>query len=192
MTLDEIVADYIREYRPRGQVETRFFRSRVSLVEAISHAVRPRGRKHSHQYLIPPGLLDEAERRLVRSAPHLAKVGDFLDLHGVIEREIGPVRGIGELTVYDIVHRLGMYLRTAPELVYLHRGTKAGAGVLGFRGKVLDPHLLPSPFSCLTAAEIEDCLCICKHELSGGAARISPLTATHRCTPESQRAHSRC
>jgi hypothetical protein len=192
MTLDEIVGNYIREYRPRGQAEARFFRSRVSLVEAISHAVRPGGRKHSHQYLIPPVLLDEAERRLLRSAPHLVKAGDFQGLHGVIEREIGSIHGIGELTVYDIVHRLGMHLRTAPEFVYLHRGTKVGAGILGFRGEVLDPHLLPSAFLRLTAAEIEDCLCIYKHELSGGGAWMRPLTATRRCIPERQRVHSRC
>jgi hypothetical protein len=78
----------------------------------------------------------------------------------MVEREIGSVQGIGKLMVYDIAHRIGAYLGKSPMLVYLHRGTKEGAAVLGFHGETLDPAVLPTAFSQLTPTEIEDCLCI--------------------------------
>jgi hypothetical protein len=192
MKLDEIVADYIRDYRPRGQAEARFFRSLGSLAEAIGHAARPRGCKHPHQYLIPPALLDEAERRLRRAAPELTLAIDFAVLYGLVKRDAGSIRGIGELAVYDIAHRIGMHCGKAPELVYLHRGAREGAAILGFRGKTLDPKRLPSAFSRLTAAEIEDCLCIYKRELAGLAPKMRPPGATSYCLPETPRVRSRC
>jgi hypothetical protein len=89
--------------------------------------------------------------------------------------------GIGELAVYDIAHRIAAFRGKEPSLVYLHRGTCVGARHLGFTGKTLDPRLLPSSFSCLTAAEIEDCLCIYKDDFvpdrGSGRRRIGLLRA---------------
>jgi hypothetical protein len=192
MTLDEIVADYIQKYRPHGQAEARFFRRLDSLAEAINHAVRPGGRKHPHQYLIPPSLLDEAERRLQRAAPELASAMDFADLYGVMERDAGSIHGIGRLAIYDIAHRIGMHLGKAPELVYLHRGAREGAAVLGFRGKTLAPKLLPPAFSRLKAAEIEDCLCIYKRELADLATTVRSSAAKNYCLQEMPRVRSKC
>jgi hypothetical protein len=56
----------------------------------------------------------------------------------------------------------------------LHRGTRIGAAALGFRGRTVDPVMLPAAFSRLTAAEMEDCLCIYKDELSGMRRRNHP------------------
>jgi hypothetical protein len=94
------------------------------------------------------------------AAKRLGATEDFDALHEIVKREIGSVHGIGALTVYDIAHRIGAYLGKSPKMVYLHRGTKEGAAILGFRGESLDPTQLPSAFSRLTPAEIEDCLCI--------------------------------
>jgi hypothetical protein len=90
---------------------------------------------------------------------------DFAELHGLVEREIGDIPRIGCLAVYDVAHRIGAFLRIAPALVYLHRGTREGARALGFRGKTVHPDELPVEFRTLPAAEIEDCLCIYKREL---------------------------
>jgi hypothetical protein len=192
MTPDEVVTDYIRHYRPRGQADACFFRSLASSAEAIKHAVRPKGRKHPHQYLIPSALLDEAEHRLRRAVPELTQAVGFAGLYGLIERAVGSIHGIGELAVYDIAHRIGMHLGKAPELVYLHRGAREGAAILGFHGKTLDPKLLPLAFSRLTATEIEDSLCIYKSKLSGVASRARPPAATNRCLAESPRVRSKC
>jgi hypothetical protein len=74
-----------------------------------------------------------------------------------------------KLTVYDISHRIGAYFGKAPERVYLHAGVRVGARALGIGGDSFDPKILPKPFARLTPSEIEDCLCIYKDELLGGA-----------------------
>src|SRR5262249_54941969 len=83
---------------------------------------------------------------------------------------IGEIRGVGELTVYDISHRIGAHFGNAPQLVHLHAGTRTGARAFGIRGGILDPKTLPHAFSRLTPAEIEDCLCIYKDVLRGKGA----------------------
>jgi hypothetical protein len=174
MTLEEIVSDYIREYRAVAQAEMDTFRAERSRVAAIRRAALcefPGGKRHPHQYLIPKRLLELAEGRLQAAAKQLAHAKDFDALHEIVKREIGSVHGIGKLMVYDIAQRLGAYFGKAPELVYLHRGTKEGAAILGFRGETLDPAKLPSAFKRLAPAEIEDCLCIYKDQFRGASAR---------------------
>ena len=173
MTVDEIVNEYIREYRDvaRGEMDTfRRERSRASAIRRAALSEFPDGKRHPHQYLIPKKLLKLAEERLQAAARHLAGAPDFDALHEIVKREIGSVHGIGKLMVYDIAHRVGAYFGKSPMLVYLHRGTKEGAA-LGFRGEALDPAVLPSPFSKLIPAEIEDCLCIYKDEFRGSRSR---------------------
>lgn len=175
MTHDEIVDRYIREYRVIARAEMRSFAKENSLAAAIHRAALcrwPNGQKHEHQYLIPPVVLQQAEKRLQAASKRLARATDFEALHRMVAEEIGGIPGIGELTVYDVAHRVGAYLDVAPALVYLHRGTKEGAVVLGFRGKMLHPNDLPAAFSRLTPAEIEDCLCIYRRELRGAPGGI--------------------
>jgi hypothetical protein len=123
--------------------------------------------------------LKEAERALQRISNRLSRCQDFESLHDVIASAIGSIRKIGDLTIYDIAHRIGAYLGRSLRLVYLHRGTAIGARRLGFTGNTLAPNLLPPPFSKLTAAEIEDCLCIFKHELAVSSALS--LRRARRC-----------
>lgn len=179
MTFDAIVSDYIREYRDGALSEMRFFEIQRTASDAIATAamcVLPGGKRHPHQCLIPKPLLELAEARLQAARKGLAGAADFAALHEIVEREIGGIKGIGALTVYDIAHRIGAHFGKLPALVYLHRGTKSGAAALGFKGRTLDPAMLPAEFSRLTAAEIEDCLCIYKDELRGLRSRnhLSP------------------
>ena len=171
MTLDEIVSDYIREYRDNAQKERRFFEIQRRPSEAIRKAALcelPSGKRHPHQRRIPRTLLERAEARLQAIGRKLARAADFAALHRLIEEAIGGIKGIGTLTVYDIAHRIGAHLRKSPERVYLHAGTRIGARVFGIGGDSFDPALLPEPFSWLSPSEIEDCLCIYKDELRGG------------------------
>jgi hypothetical protein len=170
MTLDEIVRAYIREYREDAGTEMEDYRTEKSRAAAIRRAALcefPDGKRHPHQYLIPRRLLELAEECLQAAATRLAGAPDFDALHEIVKGQIGSVEGIGELMVYDIAHRIGAYFGKSPAQVYLHRGTKKGAAILGFRGETLDPKVLPAPFLKLTPAEIEDCLCIYKDELRG-------------------------
>lgn len=174
MILDEIVEKYIRKYRIIARAEMRSFAKESSLASAIRRAALcqwPNGEKHEHQYLIPPAVLQKAEERLQAAAKRLARASDFVALHRMVEEEIGGMRGVGDLTIYDVAHRVGAYLGITPTLVHLHRGTKEGAAILGFKGKTVHPNDLPAAFSRLTPAEIEDCLCIYRRELRGTSGR---------------------
>jgi hypothetical protein len=168
MTFEDIVRDYIRNYRDAARAEMETFRherSRTATIRRAALCEFPDGKRHPHQYLIPKRLLELAEDHLQAAAKRIADARDFDALHEIVKHEIGSVHGIGKLMVYDIAHRIGAYFGKSPRLIYLHRGTKDGAAILGFKGETLNPALLPAAFSGLTAAEAEDCLCIYKDEL---------------------------
>jgi hypothetical protein len=170
MTYDEIVEAYIRTYRNGADGELRGFERERSLSSAIRRAAlcqREGGKRYSHQRRIPRRVLGEAELRLQAAERGIAKVADFDALIRLVDEKIGGIAGIGALTVYDIAHRIGAYLRKEPTRVYAHAGTKVGALALGVADDVFDPKILPKAFSRLSAAEIEDCLCIYKDELTG-------------------------
>jgi hypothetical protein len=170
MSYEEIVTDYIRIYRERARNELRSFENARSLSAAIRRASlcqREDGKRSSHQRRIPGRVLDEAELRLQAIERRLAKAPHFDAVHHLVNESIGDIRGIGALTVYDIAHRIGAYLGKEPMRVYLHAGTKVGALAFGIEGDVFNPRMLPKPFSRLSAAEIEDCLCIYKKQLMG-------------------------
>ena len=174
MTLLEIVKRYIREIREPARNELRFFEKQPNLRSAIQNAALCRTcaskKKHDHQRRIPLSVLAEAERRLQDCASSLSAAPDFVALYAAVEHAILPIRGIGELTVYDVAHRIGAYLGKPPSLVYLHAGTRKGASELGLgSGKTIDPQALPAPFKLLSPAEIEDCLCIYAADIRGGS-----------------------
>ena len=125
--------------------------------------------------LAAPGharVLQAAEPRLQAIAAQLQTATSFAELHRLIDRQIKPIRGIGDLAVYDIAHRIGAYLRREPEAVYLHAGTREGARALSLAGKKIEVRELPAGLRKLSAAEIEDCLCIYKDALHGRVLRI--------------------
>lgn len=87
----------------------------------------------------------------------------------LVEGEIGSIHGIGALT--RVRHRasgVGAHFGKAPQMVYLHAGTRVGARVFNIGGDSFDPGILPNAFSRLAPSEIEDCLCIYKDELRDG------------------------
>ena len=84
---------------------------------------------------------------------------DFDELHDAVAAKIGGIHMIGPLTIYDIAHRIGVFLNLAPERVCLLCGTRVGARALGLgRGRnPLEVDELHREFHRLSAAEIEDC-----------------------------------
>ena len=167
-TFERVVHDYVTEYQTRSEREMRWYASQPSLERAVAVAALsklPSGKRHSHQRRIPAAVLEEGRDRLLAS--DLRSCRTFHDLYETVQRAIGGIRGAGELLVYDVAHRIGAFLGLEPERVYLHAGTRAGARALGvYRGQeYLEPEALPEPFQRLSAAEIEDCLCIYKGDL---------------------------
>lgn len=176
--LRAVVDEYIRRVRPHARTEMDEFSSLPSLKDAIRHAslchFLPSLKRHPHQYRIPQSVLQLAERKLQRAGSQLAGADNFERLYDLVDRAIGSMGGIGALAVYDISHRIGAHLGKSPKLVYLHRGTRTGARHLGFTGDTLGLRLLPTEFSRLMPAEIEDCLCIYADLLTPARLRVEP------------------
>jgi hypothetical protein len=179
MTFDQIVADYVRTQRPYAQAEMMDFVNEPSPSAAIRRAALCElkdGKRHPHQRRIPKRLLEHVEIKLQAVRRRLSKAANFAALHSLVDGEIGRIKGIGALTVYDIAHRIGAYFGKAPERVYLHAGARVGAKAFGITGDSFAPNILPKPFARLEPSEIEDCLCIYKAELKGGTRQHSSLS----------------
>jgi len=163
-SLRKVVAHYIKEHREKAARELRYYEIQTNLADAVEKAalcVRPNGKRHGHQRRMSENSLTEASARLQRRLKALGRATTFEELHDLVEAEIKPLKGIGDLTVYDVAHRIGAFLKLEPGIVYLHAGTLAGARALGMkcRSRKLDMKQLPREFHALRPYEVEDCLC---------------------------------
>jgi hypothetical protein len=176
MDLGAIVRTYIRKIRPKAQAELDWFRGQPSLhaaVEKAALAINSKGKRYTHQRRLQKVSLQHAYRVLEANLRPIARAADFDDLHGLINRILEPVPGIGELYVYDTSLRIGAQLNLLPTQVYLHAGTRAGARTLGLdtSGPTIKPSSLPRELRTLPPHEIEDILCIFKDKF-----RAKPTT----------------
>lgn len=193
MNAKACVDDYIRWFRKDARNEMRFYSTQLTLSDAIGVAAsshRADGKRHLHQRRLRGVVLREAKRQLLSHEKALSEAQNFADLYALVESIIAPISGIGELAVYDITHRIGAFLGFKPDLVYLHAGTRAGASALGFSGRVVAKEQLPDEFAPLTAAEIEDCLCIYKDAFGKRGLPSASCSAKIRvsaCSPRSAR-----
>jgi len=140
-----------------------------SLSEAIRKSalsVLRGGKRHNHQRRIPRAVLLNAEQTLQAAKEKIENLNSFDQLHDLVREEIGKIKGIGSLAIYDITHRIAAFLQFEPQKIYLHAGTRLGARFLGLSGDVVESNKLPKVFSKLSPAEIEDCLCIYAEEIS--------------------------
>ena len=179
---ERAVSDYIKHHRADAARELRFYRSTPTLARAIRRGARARtaeGGKHPHQWRIPRGVLRTFGARLGRREQALSEAASFDELHEAVRGVGDPIRGIGELAVYDTALRIGAQLGLDPERVYLHRGTRDGAAAVGVdhRRQSIAVSKLPPSFARLAPHEIEDCLCIFKEFLSG--KRFPRATGCH-------------
>ena len=169
---ERAVSDYIAHHQADAAAEMNCYRATPSLRLAIRRAARAHtadGGKHPHQWRIPRDVLRKFGARLSREDRALRDVPSFDELHGVVLRAGDLTHGIGELAVYDTALRIGAKLDLPPLRVYLHRGSRDGAAMLGVdaRRPSVAVSELPTAFATLEAHEIEDCLCIFKGLLSG-------------------------
>lgn len=136
-------------------------------IRVATLSIDSNGRIHDHQRRVGKNSLNRFYRILRNKEKDIASCQSFDDIHSVVS--INRIYKIGDLTVYDIAHRIGRYLKLYPDKIYLHSGTYYGAVKL--LGRVNKPYLLkselPEPIcSCdLSCEELEDFLCICKSSL---------------------------
>lgn len=175
LTYAEVVAKYLAEDQARGDKDLAWYAEQPDFETLLEKAAMCRARsdkpgkerRHPHQRRIPESVLRQAHRALARCK--LESCRSFVELHELIEKSAGRIKGIGPLTVFDIACRIGAWKkpRLLPKAVYLHSGTRAGAAALGLGSgqKTLDVHELPPEFHCLSGRHAEDCLCIHKDAL---------------------------
>lgn len=171
-SLRDIVRDYRGHDYRKLERELGEFRNERSLRRAIRRAGLAQdagGKKLRHQYLIPPDVLTEWSRILLRYGRTIGECRSFAELHEFLRKVRRKVRGIGRLTVYDTALRIGSLrkLNLAPEAVYLHAGAKVGAKAMGFAGRerAITRGHFPKEFRSLKPYEIEHCLCVYRREL---------------------------
>lgn len=124
-------------------------------------------------------MLAEFAKGLLEQEALIQRAKSFDELHALVSNS--RISGVGDLTCYDVAHRIGAYLRLKPTMVYLHAGADGGAKVLGLarrRGRLLVEGL-PLEFQDLSPEEVEDILCIFKSffvtgELNGRGCGCGP------------------
>jgi hypothetical protein len=164
--LTGLVDDYRNRFRLSDQLA--FYRGLDSLEMVIDYAAmakRADGKKHPHQQRLKPQNLLLLRNNLLENQAQLEASQSFADIIHLVRS--CAVAGVGELAIYDTALRLGAYLDKFPDYVYLHAGTRKGAGVLGLKADreylVIDE--LPPAMRVLKPYEAEDFLCIYKEQL---------------------------
>jgi len=170
MDLQSIVRAYIKCIRPSANDELNWFRQQPALREAIQFAALATnsiGKRYSHQRRLSRIILEQACDLLLANEKKIEQCKDFDQLDIFLDTLLAPIKGLGELYIYDTALRVGARLHLLPGKVYLHAGTRVGAQVLGFDGKakVLEVSQLPKELRQLAPHEIEDVLCIFKDRL---------------------------
>lgn len=165
-TLAELALEYVRNCRRVRNEEFDLYREQPTLRNAIMKAAASRkadGTLHTHQRTASSRSLDALEASLIEIEATIARCQSFSELHTLVQRSARGVRGIGDVTVYDVALRIGMWqgLRLEPEAVYLHSRTHDGMKALGMerKGRTMPPSAFPPEFAPLRPREIEDLLC---------------------------------
>lgn len=138
-------------------------------IESVPEARKENGALHNHQRHLKESTVDEVRQELREHQKAIKAVANFEELFALFERILLPIRGVGEMYVYDTALRMGAFLRKLPDQIYLHKGTREGVMALGIsveERKSVDVSELPTPFQVLKPHEIEDVLCIYKIEIN--------------------------
>ena len=139
MKPEAIIRTYTTQIRPHANEELNWFRQQPTLSEALSLAalaINSKAKRYSHQRRLSKTVLEQARDILLENEKEIRQGLDFDDLFALLERLLSPVKGLGELYVYDTALRIGAKIGVFPKRVYLHAGTRVGAKALGFDGRV--------------------------------------------------------
>lgn len=170
MKPEAIIRTYITKIRPQTKRELDWFGQQPTLSAAIrlaALAVNSNCIRYSHQRRFSKAVLEQAQDVLLKNEKAMEVCQNFDDLFNLLERLLVPIKGVGELYVYDTALRIGAKIGLLPRKVYLHAGTRVGAKALGLDGKAkaIEVSQLPDWLHQLEPHEIEDVLCIFKDEL---------------------------
>jgi hypothetical protein len=155
--------------------EKRKYEAPGTLSEAVDAALglRPGDKIQDHQRRVGRAVLRRAQKKLQRNHGALLATQNFDELLSCIEQLTFDVDRFGDLAVYDVACRLGIFRRMRPNFVHLHAGTREGARAFGLSGKKVSPKRFYPALRGLKAHQIEDFLCINKDVLRGRRSWLS-------------------
>jgi hypothetical protein len=167
-SFEDVATDYEGVWLPKVRKELSWWRRAKDPADAIRRACEsrmPSGVLHDHQqrpFGVWPDAPGVAAKALLARQSDIMNAENFEALYALIEQALRSVRGIGPLAVYDIAHRVGVFIGLEPTKVVLHRGTRAGAVALGIpaKGQSVAIDSLPIGLHKLTAVQLEDVLCL--------------------------------
>ena len=168
-TWSGLLHDYDIRHRPKRQDELAWFatqRPLRELIRLVARAQGRRGKRLDHQRRILHEAIPSAELCLVKQLPLLQRATSFEMLLHVVEAAVLPIHGIGRLYCYDAALRFGCRFGVKPEYIYLHAGTRNGAGAfveVGRKTRWLPREAFPEPLRNRPADEIENILCVYEH-----------------------------
>jgi hypothetical protein len=142
-------------------------------------------RRHPHQRRLGAQTLADCVGALERISIDLEEAPDFHSVFTLVEKAFRRVWGAGELMTYDTADRLALRRGFAPNLVYLHAGTRTGARRLCGPFKrheawSIFAHQLPYELHGLSTREAEDVLCIYKDHFFDTEAEFAVWCANRR------------
>ena len=168
MNWQAIIRRYKDKHYRNHERETAWFAGQPTLKAAIEYAATATrngdGKRFDHQRRAPKVALQQAKRKLLNNETKIAACRTFQELIDLIGGAVYSIYGLGELYIYDTALRIGSKLGIEPDRVYLHCGTRSGARRLGYSVNRLyiEMRELPDALKALSAAEVEDILCIFK------------------------------
>jgi hypothetical protein len=145
-----------------------YIKNQKSLKKVIQIAclsTEENGKRHRHQNRISKSNLLEFHDNVRKQIRKIRNVKNFDELIRIIRDQ--RIAGIGELTIYDVAHRIGLFLNILPDKIYLHCGTRKGAKLI--LGKISSKSILksdlpePLKYSDLECWELEDLFCLRKN-----------------------------
>ncbi|MCE9575762.1 MAG: hypothetical protein K8W52_21610 [Deltaproteobacteria bacterium] len=177
-TYAEILAHYEWQGRIAALDEIRWMRESVDLRDAIVRAAESRkenGALFRHQRHLEDDRAAEGRDLLLAEIEEVAIAGDFHELFLFVEKLVGGVDGLKEMFVYDVAYRIGAFRDIWPAHVYLHRGTRDGAVVMGFDGtrQWIDVNEFPAEFHQTEAHFLENILCTHRDDLAVVRKRLA-------------------
>lgn len=168
-------SEIIEHYRWNGRLksidEIEWIQKAAGMREAIELAGTSRqenGKLFFHQRWLDEEAAASGIRELLANVDDIAATQDFDLLFRFVDALVGGIGGLKEMFVYDIAFRIGAYKKVWPLRVYLHRGTREGAVVMGFDGdrRSIEVDEFPPEFGSLEPHEIESLLCTHKDDLA--------------------------
>lgn len=144
--------------------------------EVLDRAGRARmanGKRHPHQRRLAREVIDRCAEALLAISADLEKTTRFHEVFDLVHKAFAPIRGAGELAVYDAADRICQRLGHVSEhVIYLHADARVGARrLLGGRLPNGDAwgimyHQVPDSFRAFSTHEIEDILCRYKDDFA--------------------------